>query len=297
MGDEYGLVLVMKRGRVIDFTGNPEHGVRVYRTSVNLRGAKAARHELKGIRTRSTLKNVVPARRDRRSRGIRRHHRVRAAAELAKDFAICDALRQCEALAYDSSSCSSSSLALSRHRGRADRQVRRAGWLPTCCANCSRTISASSSAAISFQPSLRVNAEPKGRNPREARATDPRRARPGAAEGAGRNLDRGRSSTRRLNASRLPLDDRRRPGRSSRRSEPAQPPGPSANRGARRRQRSTARDRRIHRRPMRSSPRRCATPPADSRTSFRCSRCCRVRPASTTRTARSRCGAAAPSTI
>lgn len=48
MGDEYGLVLVMKRGRVIDFTGNAEHGVRVYRTSVNLRGAKAARHELKG---------------------------------------------------------------------------------------------------------------------------------------------------------------------------------------------------------------------------------------------------------
>ena len=48
MGDEYGLVLVMKRGRVVDFTGNADHGVRVYRTSLTLRGAKAARHELKG---------------------------------------------------------------------------------------------------------------------------------------------------------------------------------------------------------------------------------------------------------
>ena len=46
MGDEYGLVLVMKRGRVIDFTGNADHGVQVYRTGVNLRGAKAAKHQL-----------------------------------------------------------------------------------------------------------------------------------------------------------------------------------------------------------------------------------------------------------
>ena len=46
MGDEYGLVLVMKQGRIIDFTGNAAHGVRVYRTGVNLRGAKAATHRL-----------------------------------------------------------------------------------------------------------------------------------------------------------------------------------------------------------------------------------------------------------
>jgi hypothetical protein len=46
MGDEYGLLLVMKRGRIIDFTGNADHGVRVYRTGVNLRGTKAASHQL-----------------------------------------------------------------------------------------------------------------------------------------------------------------------------------------------------------------------------------------------------------
>jgi hypothetical protein len=48
MGDEYGLVLVMRRGRVIDFTGNAEHGVRVYRTGITLRGAAAAQHQLAG---------------------------------------------------------------------------------------------------------------------------------------------------------------------------------------------------------------------------------------------------------
>lgn len=41
MGDEHGLVLVMKRGRVIDFTAEPHNAVRVYRTSVTLRGEKA----------------------------------------------------------------------------------------------------------------------------------------------------------------------------------------------------------------------------------------------------------------
>ncbi len=46
MGDEYGLLLVMKRGRVVDFTGNQASGVRVYPTSVTVRGAKAARHQL-----------------------------------------------------------------------------------------------------------------------------------------------------------------------------------------------------------------------------------------------------------
>jgi hypothetical protein len=48
MGDEYGLLLVMKRGRIIDFTANPEHGARVYRTGVTIRGAKAAKHQLAG---------------------------------------------------------------------------------------------------------------------------------------------------------------------------------------------------------------------------------------------------------
>jgi len=46
MGDEYGLLLVMKRGRVIDFTGNADNGVRVYRTGINLRGSKNAKHQL-----------------------------------------------------------------------------------------------------------------------------------------------------------------------------------------------------------------------------------------------------------
>jgi len=48
MGDEYGLLLVMKRGRIIDFTSDPLNGVRVYRTAVAVRGAKTARHQLAG---------------------------------------------------------------------------------------------------------------------------------------------------------------------------------------------------------------------------------------------------------
>jgi catechol-2,3-dioxygenase len=46
LGDEYGLLLLMKKGRVVDFTGNAANGVRVYPTSVNVRGAKAAAHQL-----------------------------------------------------------------------------------------------------------------------------------------------------------------------------------------------------------------------------------------------------------
>ena len=46
MGDEYGLLLVMKRGRVIDFTAKPENGARVYRTAVTVRGSKATKHQL-----------------------------------------------------------------------------------------------------------------------------------------------------------------------------------------------------------------------------------------------------------
>ena len=55
MGDEYGLLLVMKRGRIIDFTGNADNGVRVYRTGVNLRGAKAATHQLASHPYRLTI--------------------------------------------------------------------------------------------------------------------------------------------------------------------------------------------------------------------------------------------------
>jgi catechol-2,3-dioxygenase len=46
LGDEHGLLLVMKRGRVIDFTSNPHNGVRVYRTGVTVRGPKTAKHQL-----------------------------------------------------------------------------------------------------------------------------------------------------------------------------------------------------------------------------------------------------------
>jgi hypothetical protein len=46
MGDEYGLLLVMQRGRVLDFTGNEAHGARVYPTGVTVRGAKGAQHQL-----------------------------------------------------------------------------------------------------------------------------------------------------------------------------------------------------------------------------------------------------------
>jgi hypothetical protein len=45
MGDEYGLLLIMKRGRVIDFTSNPHNGVRVYRTGVTVRGPKATTYK------------------------------------------------------------------------------------------------------------------------------------------------------------------------------------------------------------------------------------------------------------
>ena len=55
MGDEYGLLLIMKRGRVIDFTGNPDNGVRVYPTGINLRGSKAAAHQLASHPYRLTI--------------------------------------------------------------------------------------------------------------------------------------------------------------------------------------------------------------------------------------------------
>ncbi len=45
MGDEYGLLLMMKRGRIIDFTSNADNGARVYRTGVTVRGPKATKHQ------------------------------------------------------------------------------------------------------------------------------------------------------------------------------------------------------------------------------------------------------------
>lgn len=55
MGDEYGLLLVMKRGRIIDFTGTPDNGARVYPTGVTLRGAKAATRQLASHPYRLTI--------------------------------------------------------------------------------------------------------------------------------------------------------------------------------------------------------------------------------------------------
>ncbi len=48
LGDEWGLLLLMKKGRVVDFTGNADNGVRVFPTGVNVRGAKAATHQIAG---------------------------------------------------------------------------------------------------------------------------------------------------------------------------------------------------------------------------------------------------------
>ena len=45
MGDEYGLLLMMKRGRIIDFTSNADNGARVYRTGVTVRGPKVTKHQ------------------------------------------------------------------------------------------------------------------------------------------------------------------------------------------------------------------------------------------------------------
>ena len=55
MGDEYGLLLLMKQGRVIDFTGDASNGVRVFATGVNIRGPKAATHKLGSLPYRLTV--------------------------------------------------------------------------------------------------------------------------------------------------------------------------------------------------------------------------------------------------
>jgi hypothetical protein len=48
MGDECGLLLVMKRDRIIDFTSDAHNGVRVYRTAVTARGAEPTNHQFAG---------------------------------------------------------------------------------------------------------------------------------------------------------------------------------------------------------------------------------------------------------
>ena len=48
LGDEYGLILLMKRGRPFDFSSTPQPGAGVYRTGVTLRAAKAGKYELEG---------------------------------------------------------------------------------------------------------------------------------------------------------------------------------------------------------------------------------------------------------
>jgi catechol-2,3-dioxygenase len=48
IGDEYGLILVTKRGRPFDFTSNPQRGADVYRTGINLRAPESGKFELAG---------------------------------------------------------------------------------------------------------------------------------------------------------------------------------------------------------------------------------------------------------
>jgi len=48
LGDEYGLLLVMKRGRVVDFTADASHGVSVFRTAVTIRGARTSTYQFAG---------------------------------------------------------------------------------------------------------------------------------------------------------------------------------------------------------------------------------------------------------
>ena len=55
MGDELGLLLLMKRGRIFDFSGNEANGARIFPTGVTVRGAKAAQHQLAGYPHRVTI--------------------------------------------------------------------------------------------------------------------------------------------------------------------------------------------------------------------------------------------------
>ena len=69
MGDEYGLLLVMKRGRIIDFTPDAHNGVRVYRTAVTVRGAKPRSISSRTPPTSSASKRAAAALRGRLRNG------------------------------------------------------------------------------------------------------------------------------------------------------------------------------------------------------------------------------------
>ena len=57
LGDEYGLILLLKRGRPFDFASNPRRGADVYRTGITLRAPEPGRYELAGYPYHVVLEN------------------------------------------------------------------------------------------------------------------------------------------------------------------------------------------------------------------------------------------------
>jgi hypothetical protein len=55
IGDEYGLLMLMKRGRPFDVSPAPQRAANVYRAALTLRAAKAGKHEVQGYPYRITL--------------------------------------------------------------------------------------------------------------------------------------------------------------------------------------------------------------------------------------------------
>jgi len=49
LGDEHGLLLVMRRGRIISFDAPEKKAVSVFRTSATVRGVRRARHRVPGF--------------------------------------------------------------------------------------------------------------------------------------------------------------------------------------------------------------------------------------------------------
>jgi hypothetical protein len=49
LGDEYGLLLVMQRGRVISFDAPEKKAVSVFRTAASVRGVRQARYRVPGF--------------------------------------------------------------------------------------------------------------------------------------------------------------------------------------------------------------------------------------------------------
>ncbi len=70
-----GLLLIMKRGRVIDFSSQAENGVRVFRTAVTVRGPKATKYQLPGYpyprRSRGTVQLRLTSTLGSRAEGAR----------------------------------------------------------------------------------------------------------------------------------------------------------------------------------------------------------------------------------